>query len=98
MLPTVKQMSQAKAVFPVKLRDRLLQEILKIFSKALSDYWGGRKQLAIAGYGLSALITPLFAIASSPTSILVARFGDRFGKGIHSRCPAQRLGCRHDSC
>lgn len=56
--------------------------VLKIFSGALSDYWGRRKQLAIAGYGLSALITPLFAIASSPAWVLVARFGDRFGKGI----------------
>ncbi|NJL19559.1 MAG: MFS transporter [Leptolyngbyaceae cyanobacterium SM1_3_5] len=56
--------------------------ILKIFSGALSDYWGRRKQLAIAGYGLSALVTPLFALASSPAWVLVARFGDRFGKGI----------------
>lgn len=30
--------------------------ILKIFSGALSDYWGKRKSLAIAGYGLSTLV------------------------------------------
>jgi MFS family permease len=56
--------------------------ILKIFSGALSDYWGRRKVLAIAGYGLSTLVTPIFALASSPTSVLLGRFGDRVGKGI----------------
>lgn len=39
--------------------------VLKIFSGALSDYWGRRKELAVTGYGLSALVTPLFAIAST---------------------------------
>ena len=56
--------------------------ILKVFSGALSDYWGKRKQLAIAGYGLSALIVPIFALANSPLWVLIGRFGDRVGKGI----------------
>ncbi len=56
--------------------------ILKLFSGALSDYWGRRKELAILGYGLSAAIIPLFALANSPLWVLVARFGDRVGKGI----------------
>ncbi|MEM7552926.1 MAG: MFS transporter [Cyanobacteria bacterium P01_A01_bin.84] len=56
--------------------------ILKIFSGAFSDYWGRRKELAIAGYGLSALVTPLFAIANTPAWVLFARFSDRVGKGI----------------
>lgn len=56
--------------------------ILKIFSGALSDYWGRRKQLVLVGYGLSAFVTPLFALASSPAWVLVARFSDRIGKGI----------------
>ena len=56
--------------------------ILKIFSGALSDYWGKRKQLTIAGYGLSALVVPIFALANSPLWILIGRFGDRVGKGI----------------
>ena len=56
--------------------------VLKIFSGALSDYWGKRKQLALAGYGLSALVTPLFAIATTPAWVLFARFADRVGKGI----------------
>lgn len=56
--------------------------ILKIFSGALSDYWGRRKELAIAGYGLSTVVKPLFAIATSPVWVLLARFADRVGKGI----------------
>jgi MFS family permease len=43
---------------------------------------GARKKLAVAGYGLSALVKPLFALATSPVWILIARFGDRIGKGI----------------
>ena len=45
--------------------------ILKVFSGALSDYWGKRKQLAIAGYGLSALVVPIFALANSPLLVLI---------------------------
>ncbi len=56
--------------------------IVKLFSGALSDYWGRRKELAILGYGLSAAIIPVFALANSPFWVLVARFGDRLGKGI----------------
>ncbi|MEM8832078.1 MAG: MFS transporter [Cyanobacteria bacterium P01_G01_bin.19] len=56
--------------------------ILKVFSGALSDYLGKRKELTIAGYGLSALVIPLFALANSASWVLLARFGDRVGKGI----------------
>ncbi|MFN6528606.1 MFS transporter [Nostoc sp. ChiSLP03a] len=56
--------------------------VLKIFSGALSDYLGHRKGLAVFGYGLSTFVKPLFAVASSPTGVLIARFGDRIGKGI----------------
>lgn len=56
--------------------------ITKLFSGALSDYLGQRKGLAILGYGLSTLLKPLFVFATSPSWVLVARFGDRLGKGI----------------
>ena len=64
--------------------------ILKVFSGALSNYWGKRKELTIAGYGLSALVVPIFALANSPFWVLIGRFGDkpngmaslRVGKGI----------------
>jgi len=55
---------------------------LKVFSGALSDYLGHRKGLAVFGYGLSTFVKPLFAVASTPTGVLIARFGDRIGKGI----------------
>lgn len=56
--------------------------VLKVFSGALSDYFGQRKKLAVAGYGLSTLVKPLFALATSSGWVLMARFGDRVGKGI----------------
>jgi MFS family permease len=56
--------------------------ILKVFSGAISDYWQRRKALAVFGYGLSTAVKPLFMVASSPVIVLLARFGDRVGKGI----------------
>lgn len=58
--------------------------VAKIFSGALSDYLGRRKSLAVLGYGLSTLVKPLFALAASPAWVLIARFGDRVGKGIRA--------------
>ncbi|MBD2104501.1 MFS transporter [Leptolyngbya sp. FACHB-261] len=56
--------------------------VVKIFSGALSDYLGQRKNLLVLGYGLSTLVKPLFALATTPAWVLAARFGDRVGKGI----------------
>jgi MFS family permease len=56
--------------------------IVKVFSGALSDYWGKRKPLAVFGYGLGAISKPLFALAPTAGFVLVARLTDRVGKGI----------------
>lgn len=56
--------------------------IVKVFSGALSDWWGKRKPLAVLGYGLGALSKPLFAIAGGAGLIVAARLIDRVGKGI----------------
>ena len=56
--------------------------IVKVFSGALSDYFGRRKPLAILGYGLGALSKPLFALAPGVGFVLAARLIDRVGKGI----------------
>ncbi len=56
--------------------------MVKVFSGALSDYWGKRKPLAVLGYSLGALSKPLFALASSAGLVLTARLADRVGKGI----------------
>jgi MFS family permease len=56
--------------------------IVKVFSGVLSDYFGRRKPLALLGYGLSALVKPLFALAMSAAWVFAARFVDRIGKGL----------------
>jgi MFS family permease len=56
--------------------------VTKVFSGALSDYWGRRKGLAVLGYGMGALAKPLFALAGGAGLIVTARFIDRIGKGI----------------
>jgi MFS family permease len=54
----------------------------KLWSGILSDRWQSRKGLALLGYGMSALVKPLFPLAHSVTAVFVARFADRIGKGI----------------
>ena len=56
--------------------------IVKVFSGALSDWFGRRKGLALLGYGLGAISKPLFALAPSVGMVLTARLIDRLGKGI----------------
>jgi len=56
--------------------------ITKIFSGALSDWFGRRKLLAALGYGLAACTKPLFPLAPNVQWVVAARFIDRFGKGI----------------
>ena len=56
--------------------------ITKVFSGALSDWWGKRKLLAVIGYGLAALTKPVFPLATSIGWVIAARFIDRVGKGI----------------
>lgn len=56
--------------------------VTKVFSGALSDWLGKRKLLAALGYGLSAVIKPIFPLASSIDWLIAARFIDRVGKGI----------------
>lgn len=59
---------------------------------ALCKYWAGRqsdrfvrkKPLVVAGYGLSSLVRPLLALATSPLHALAVRFADRVGKGVRS--------------
>ena len=45
--------------------------IVKVFSGALSDWWGRRKPLALVGYGLGAVSKPLFALATGAGLIVV---------------------------
>jgi MFS family permease len=58
--------------------------ILKLFSGWLSDKLGGRKWIAVAGYGLSAISKPFFYFASTWELIAGVRWADRIGKGIRT--------------
>src|SRR5512136_2459029 len=56
--------------------------------KALSGFWSDRigknKPFMLVGYGLSALIIPLYTFVVSPMQVLYLRFIERFGKGIRT--------------
>jgi MFS family permease len=54
----------------------------KLFSGRLSDRSLRRKPWVMGGYGLAALSKPLFALATTTPTVMVARFADRIGKGI----------------
>lgn len=58
--------------------------ILKLFSGWFSDKLGGRKWLAVAGYGISALFKPFFYFASTWGMVAGVRWADRVGKGIRT--------------
>jgi MFS family permease len=57
-------------------------QISKLFSGVLSDKWKNRKNLALLGYGLAAVVKPMFPLATSISAVFIARFADRIGKGI----------------
>jgi len=56
--------------------------------KGLSGFWsdkiGKNKPFMLIGYGLSALIIPLYTFVYSPMQVLYLRFIERFGKGIRT--------------
>lgn len=56
--------------------------VTKVFSGYLSDAIGRRKPLVLFGYGLAALVKPLFPLADSVATVTTARLLDRFGKGV----------------
>ncbi len=58
--------------------------VLKVFSGWISDKLKARKWLAVAGYGLSAIVKPFFYFANSWGAVAGIRWGDRVGKGIRT--------------
>src|SRR6478672_8007285 len=54
----------------------------KLFSGRLSDRSQRRKPWIMGGYGLAALSKPLFPLASNAPLVMLARFTDRFAKGV----------------
>jgi MFS family permease len=58
--------------------------LIKAFSGFWSDKIGKNKPFMLIGYGLSALIIPLYTFVVSPVQVLILRFIERFGKGIRT--------------
>jgi MFS family permease len=58
--------------------------LLKVASGRLSDRIRRRKVLVVAGYALSTIAKPLFAVASSWQAVLGTRFLERVGKGVRT--------------
>jgi MFS family permease len=61
-----------------------LNNIFRVFSGLISDRIGRRKPLVLLGYGVSTIVKPLFAAATTWTDAFVVRIGDRIGKGIRT--------------
>ncbi|MEA1905728.1 MAG: MFS transporter, partial [Euryarchaeota archaeon] len=58
--------------------------LLKVFSGYWSDKIKRRKPFVLAGYGLSSLAKPLFAVADTWQGVFGIRIVERVGKGIRS--------------
>jgi MFS family permease len=58
--------------------------LIKVFSGYWSDKIGKNKPFMIIGYGVTALITPLYAFVGKPVQILFLRFFERIGKGLRA--------------
>lgn len=56
--------------------------------KSISGYWsdkiGRNKPFMLIGYGITALVTPLYALVRIPVQVLFLRFFERIGKGIRT--------------
>jgi len=62
----------------------LVVAALKFGSGYWSDRLRSRKPWIVAGYGLSSLVRPLFAVVNGPWQAVIVRTGDRVGKGLRS--------------
>jgi len=61
-----------------------LSSLFKILSGWLADRFKSKKKLTVAGYTISALAKPIYFFASSWGLVALARWLDRFGKGIRT--------------
>ena len=58
--------------------------LIKAFSGYWSDKIGKNKPFMIIGYGVTALVTPLYAFVGKPVQVLFLRFFERIGKGLRA--------------
>ena len=71
----------------ISLIEGIAESTASLF-KALSGYWsdkiGKNKPFMLIGYGVTALITPLYAGVVQPVQVLIYRFIERVGKGLRA--------------
>lgn len=58
--------------------------IFKVISGFWSDKIGKNKPFMLIGYGVSALVLPLYSLVITPMHVLLLRFTERAGKGIRT--------------
>ncbi len=64
--------------------------LLQLASGYFADRIGRLKAITMVGYSIAAVSRPFLALATLPWQILLARFGDRLGKGVRG-APRDRL-------
>ena len=62
----------------------LISYAFRMVSGSLSDTFGKRKIFVLAGYGLSTISKPFFAISTGWVDAFLVRAGDRVGKGLRT--------------
>ncbi|MCB8963866.1 MAG: MFS transporter [Bacteroidales bacterium] len=71
----------------ISLIEGIAESTASLF-KAFSGYWsdkiGRNKPFMIIGYGITALVTPLYVFVRLPVQVLFLRFFERIGKGIRT--------------
>lgn len=71
----------------ISLIEGIAESTASLF-KAFSGYWSDRigknKPFMIFGYGITALVTPVYAAVVSPVQVLFLRFFERIGKGLRT--------------
>lgn len=58
--------------------------LIKAFSGYWSDKSGKNKPLMLIGYGVTAVLTPLYVLVRFPIQVLFLRFIERIGKGLRA--------------
>lgn len=71
----------------ISLIEGIAESTASLF-KAFSGYWsdkiGKNKPFMVIGYGITALVTPLYALVRLPVQVLFLRFFERIGKGLRT--------------
>ncbi|MDD3685792.1 MAG: MFS transporter [Bacteroidales bacterium] len=71
----------------ISLIEGIAESTASLF-KAFSGYWSDRigknKPFMLIGYGITALITPLYVLVRFPVQVLLLRFVERVGKGVRT--------------